>query len=96
MRFIHFAGCPVWADAGPCTCPRAWRIRKDRAPGDATKAEHPWLVARRDSHGNYTVMMRARTWAKALSLVEALEAAAARVLAHPERFRSAERCPRPW
>lgn len=98
MGFIHFAGCPVWGNEKwpywACDCPRAWRIRKDRTACTKHHTEYPWVVLRRDSDGAYTEMMRARTWHKAISLVQALERAATKLRVNPDR--SIEGCTRLW
>lgn len=97
--FIHPASCPVWADpamTAACTCPREWRIRKDRAPRNAHACDYPWLIARRQGDGTFQEMMRARTWPKAFALVCTFADVTARVRANPAQYRSVERCPRPW
>lgn len=69
--FIHHATCPVWA-AGRCTCPRVWRIRKDRTPGTARERFYCWRILRRDDQGDYAPVMRTHEMQRALDLVDAL------------------------
>lgn len=78
--FIHNSQCPVWAEAGVCTCPREWRIRKNRHPRTAQQAAYPWQVFRRLDDGSYhpAPMMQARTQGKALGLIATLTRVARR------------------
>ena len=66
---LHYAGCPLWSDDwGRCSCPRPWRIVRDRiAPG-----RQPWLVLHWEADGKYHLLVRTLTWARAMRLVDQL------------------------
>ena len=64
---LHFPSCSRWsAPHERCTCPRAWRIRRDPNVHDG----HPWTVSRLMNDG-YETLMRARSFEAALALVRA-------------------------
>lgn len=78
--FIHFPQCRVWDNGDPCTCPREWRIRKNRSPRTDCEREYCWQVFRRLDDGTYTnaPMMAARTMPKAMDVIATLERVARR------------------
>ena len=70
MGFLHYANCPLWTDdRGRCTCPREWRIERDRSQC----APFPWLILHRAAPDRpHELLLRCMTWSKAVSLVRAL------------------------
>jgi hypothetical protein len=79
--FVHFAGCPVWGDEDmvrTCTCPRQWRIRKNRQPPGAWERHYCWEVFHRNDEGRYAFAVRAPSVAEAIDLVTAITAIADR------------------
>lgn len=73
--FIHHAQCPVWVhDETGCSCPREWRIRKNRDPRNDRERDYPWMVFRRLDDGTYTdtPMVSARSHLKAVEIITTL------------------------
>jgi hypothetical protein len=81
---LHLAACPHWNPAGGparCTCPRAWRIRKQQSvAGDRFAAAFPWVISRYiESTNSYDYWLRAASQPYAMSMVSALIWASAAV-----------------